>query len=72
MYIKPRSIELLTQDIERKSNPCKAEALKETQGAEHGDIDRKGHSQTKHQHKQHRYDQHWMSAKPKKERQILL
>lgn len=54
----------LTEDVERKGDPCQAEALKEAQGAEHGDVDREGHSQTKHQHEQHRYDQHWVAAKP--------
>lgn len=41
---------LLTEHIEGESETCQAEAFKETQGAEHGDVDREGNSQTKHQH----------------------
>lgn len=43
----------LTEDIERKGDPRQAEALKEAQGAEHGDVDGEGYGQTKHQHEEH-------------------
>ena len=54
----------LTEDVEREGDSCQTEALKEPQGAEHGNVDGEGHSQTEHQHEQHRYDQHRVTAKP--------
>lgn len=55
---------ILTEDVERQRDPCQAKALKEAQGAEHGDVDREGHGETEHQHEQHRYDQHRVATKP--------
>lgn len=57
-------MDLLTQNVEREVDSCQAEALKEAQRAEHGDVDGESHGQTKHQHEQHWHDQHRVSAKP--------
>lgn len=56
--------QVLTEHVEGESQARQAETLKETQGAEHGDVYREGNTQTKHQHEKHRNNQHRMSTKP--------
>lgn len=55
---------VLTEHVEGESEARQAETLKEAQGAEHGDVYREGNTQTKHQHEEHRENQHWVSTKP--------
>lgn len=59
---------VLTEHVEGESEARQAETLKETQGAEHGDVHREGNTQTKHQHEKHRKNQHGVSTKPWKQR----
>ena len=61
---RSRASDRLTENIEGEGDPCQAEALEEAQCAEHGNVDGEGHGQTKHQHEQHRDDEHRMATKP--------
>lgn len=55
---------VLTEHVEGESEARQAETLKKAQGAEHGDVYREGHTQTKHEHEKHGEDQHGVSTKP--------
>lgn len=57
-------ISLLTQDVEGKCDPSEPEAFKEAKCAEHGDINRKGHRDAKHECEEHWHHQNPVTPKP--------